>query len=313
MHLSLATLYSRPFPLSSSQKLGRLFLLSVNSQLDIKMKFSILAAAAFSSLGLSTPLNPLPSHEVLQKRQNSTNETSSLQVDLGYSIYEGFNDNTTGLDLWQGIRYAAPPTGSMRWQLPQPPLLNRSSVIQASAISSQCPQVGDNTDGAAIYSFASSPPQDEDCLFLNVFAPKNAKDLPVLVWIHGGGYGAGNGNQDLSAIITTNNESFVGVAIQYRLGAFGFLSSDEVDRFGTVNAGIRDQVFALQWVQKYIDLFGGDPTRVTISGESAGGGSVMLQSMAFGGKLGTSLFNNVRFSLLFISSQHQDVVNLYTD
>lgn len=79
-----------------------------------------------------------------------------------------------------------------------------------------------------------------------------------------------------------------------QLGAFGFLSSDEVFRFGRVNAGILDQYFALQWVQAYIGLFGGDPSQVTISGESAGGGSVMLLDMAYGGTIGDSLFVNVR-------------------
>ena len=78
-----------------------------------------------------------------------------------------------------------------------------------------------------------------------------------------------------------------------KLGAFGFLAGDEVYRNGVVNAGLLDQTFALQWVQAYISLFGGDPTRVTISGESAGGGSVMLQDIAYGGTLGTSLFTNV--------------------
>ncbi|KAL1610566.1 hypothetical protein SLS60_002235 [Paraconiothyrium brasiliense] len=96
----------------------------------------------------------------------------------------------------------------------------------------------------------------------------------------------------MSAIINANNDSFVGVVIQYRLGAFGFLAGDEVYRNGIVNAGIRDQLFALQWVQAYIELFGGDPSQVTISGESAGGGSVMLLDIAYGGTLGTSLFVN---------------------
>ena len=112
--------------------------------------------------------------------------------------------------------------------------------------------------------------------------------------------------------MSANDNGFISVAIQYRvriflpdesdsvltgtfkLGAFGFLSSDEVYRFGAVNGGILDQHFALQWVQSYISLFGGDPTRVTITGESAGGGSVMLQVMAYGGTQGTSLFQNVR-------------------
>lgn len=114
----------------------------------------------------------------------------------------------------------------------------------------------------------------------------------MLVWIHGGGYGSGNGQPDLTRIINANNNSFVGVAIQYRLGAFGFLSSDEVFRNGVANAGALDQHFALQWVQAYISLFGGNASAVTISGESAGGGSVMLQNMAYGGSIGDSLFTN---------------------
>ncbi|KAI4161521.1 MAG: hypothetical protein LQ342_004805 [Letrouitia transgressa] len=96
----------------------------------------------------------------------------------------------------------------------------------------------------------------------------------------------------MSTIINANNNNFIGVAIQYRLGAFGFLSSDEVQRYGAVNAGLLDQLFALQWVQSYIDLFGGNASQVSISGISAGGGAVMLQSMAFDGFLGDSLFEN---------------------
>ena len=183
--------------------------------------------------------------------------------------------------------------------------MNRDSILPAEALPPRCPQSPD-TPIVPAYNYTGS----EDCLFLNVYAPQNKINLPVLVWIHGGGYGAGQGNQDLSPIINTNNDNFIGVAIQYRLGAFGFLSSDEVYRYGTVNAGLKDMTFALQWVQSYIGLFGGNASAVTISGESAGGksfapammnmtyesigGAVMLQSMAFGGELGNSLFNQVK-------------------
>ena len=194
------------------------------------------------------------------------------------------------------IRFAAPPTGNLRFQAPQVPADNRSQVIQANAFAPQCPQSSDSPGKGTLST--------EDCLFLNVYAPQNATNLPVLVWIHGGGYGLGNGRQDLQAIIETNNNSFIGVAIQYRLGAFGFLSSDEVDRFGSVNAGILDQTFALKWVQEYISSFGGDPRSVTISGESAGGGSVMLQAMAYGGTLGTSLFKNAIAASPYLPMQY---------
>jgi carboxylesterase type B len=195
------------------------------------------------------------------------------------------------------IRFAAPPIGSLRFQAPQVPAENRSQIIQANAYAPQCPQSSVAPGGKGTLS-------TEDCLFLNVYAPQNATNLPVLVWIHGGGYGLGNGQQDMQAIINTNNDSFIGVAIQYRLGAFGFLSSDEVDRFGSVNAGILDQTFALKWVQEYISSFGGDPRSVTISGESAGGGSVMLQAMAYGGTLGTSLFKNAIAASPYLPMQY---------
>lgn len=139
-----------------------------------------------------------------------------------------------------------------------------------------CYQVG---PGPGSPSSTSSSMESEDCLFLNVQSPANATNLPVLIWIHGGGYGAGNGRQDFSDLLNTNGNNFVVVSIQYRLGPFGFLASDELNRRGVVNAGLLDQVFALQWVQTYVKDFGGNPSAVTISGESAGGGSIMLMDM----------------------------------
>lgn len=105
---------------------------------------------------------------------------------------------------------------------------------------------------------------------MNVFAPPEARSLPVFVWIHGAGYGAGNGDENLGPFIKDNEDGFIGVSIQYRLGAFGFLASDDVHRFGVVNAGLRDQGFALQWVQRHIELFGGNASQVTIVGNSCG-------------------------------------------
>ncbi|KAH7383590.1 carboxylesterase type B [Cadophora sp. MPI-SDFR-AT-0126] len=257
------------------------------------MNLSILIGLVFSS-SLVVSFNPSPFDEALRRRQPTNSNASSLQVDLGYSIYQGFYNEASNINEWKGIRYAAPPIGNLRWQAPQTPTINRSSIISASSIPYQCPQSPPNV---GIYTptaeQVNGPSASEDCLFLNVFAPtQNVQNLPVFVWIHGGGYGSGNGSQNLEDIIRTNNNSFIGVSIQYRLGAFGFLSSDEVNRFGVPNAGIRDQTFALQWVQSYIHLFGGNASQVTIAGESAGGGSVMLQAMAYGGTLGTSLFTN---------------------
>ncbi|MCJ1373276.1 hypothetical protein MMC20_004504 [Loxospora ochrophaea] len=234
----------------------------------------------------------------LTKRQ-TPGDSSSVTVDLGYEVYQGISNASNGLNSFLGMRYAAPPTGTLRWQAPQAPTSNRSETLPANALPPRCPQN---------YDAPGNPGADtsgyEDCLFLSVYAPANATNLPVLVWIHGGGYGLGQGNQDLSSIINTNKNSFIGVAIQYRLGAFGFLSSDEVHRFGVVNAGLLDQYFALQWVQEYIHLFGGNPEAVTISGESAGGGSVMLQAMAYNGSIGASLFNNVIAASPYLPMQY---------
>lgn len=116
------------------------------------------------------------------------------------------------------IRYAAPPTGSMRWQPPQPPAVNRAQVLPGDALPQRCPQAPDSPIAAG-YNFTGN----EDCLFLSVYAPQNATNLPVLVWIHGGGYGAGSGSEDLTAIINANNNNFVGVAIQYRVGCRGII------------------------------------------------------------------------------------------
>jgi carboxylesterase type B len=93
-------------------------------------------------------------------------------------------------------------------------------------------------------------------------------------------------------LMNTNDNNFITVTIQYRLGAFGFLASIDVKKGGVLNAGLLDMNFALQWVQKHIKKFGGDPDRVTIGGESAGAGAVMYQALAYGGKDDT-LFQNV--------------------
>ncbi|KAI1619145.1 carboxylesterase type B [Exophiala viscosa] len=246
--------------------------------------------------------NSKPYAAAIQARQLAANSSSSLQVDLGYEVYQGTFNSTSGLNLWKGIRYAAPPTGSNRWQAPVAPQQNRSSVVSASNYGPICPQGPDaSTSLVAVNQTGAS----EDCLFLNVYSPSNATSpLPVLVWIHGGGYGAGNGREDLSQIINANGNNFVAVAIQYRLAAFGFLSSDEVYRNGVVNAGLFDQHFALNWVQSYISLFGGNSSQVTISGESAGGGSVMLQDMAFGGSPGSSLFVNTIAASPYLPMQY---------
>lgn len=272
------------------------------------MRFSAFILTVLPSVALAVPLdNPFTSVRNLHSDRSSgiqvenlaaraaANQTSGPQVDLGYDVYEGVYNSSTDLNSWIGIRYASPPIGALRWQAPQIPAINRSSVIQAAAFPNQCPQqIPNGGSQEAAIEYVNTNAGSEDCLYLSVFATPNAKNLPVLVYIHGGGYGSGNGQGNFSDLVNTNNNGLVLVSIQYRLGAFGFLSSDEVNKFGALNAGIKDQIFALQWIQTYIELFGGNASHVTIAGESAGGGSTMLLSLAYGGNLGTSLFTNVR-------------------
>lgn len=253
--------------------------------LQLLSAFVVASAALVSS---SPTYNARPFDHLLNRRQSSGNSTPAAPVvDLGYERYQGVANSTTGINTFQGIRYAAPPTGSRRWQAPTAPSVNRDQVLLADALPPRCPQ-SPRSPIPPGFNFTG----DEDCLFLSIYAPSGKTNLPVFVWIHGGGYGQGQGDNDVSMMINTNNNSFIGVVIQYRLGAFGFMSSDEIRRYGTVNAGLLDQTFALQWVQSYIHLFGGNSSQVTIGGVSAGGGSVMLQTMAFGGTLGDSLFAN---------------------
>ncbi|KAH7330398.1 carboxylesterase type B [Rhexocercosporidium sp. MPI-PUGE-AT-0058] len=245
------------------------------SYLRVIATLSLFATLAFASASLAS-FTPRPLDRALRRRQ-STN-TSSLQLDLGCSIYEGFYNESSGVNEGKGIRYAA-PIDDLRWQAPQTPAFHRSSIIPASVIPNQYPQASTNygTETNSLEE-SNSPSASEDFLYLNISTPaKTAQSLPVFVRIHG----------DLSPIIRTNNDNSISVSFQYRLGAFGFLASDEVNRFGVTNVGIRDQTFALQWVQSYIHLFDRNASQVTIAEESAGAGSVMLQTMAHGGTLGT--------------------------
>jgi para-nitrobenzyl esterase len=171
---------------------------------------------------------------------------------------------TNGVDEWLGIPYASPPVGPLRWQPPQPPA-SWSTLRPATAFGSECLQ-----------SFGV-PLGSEDCLFINVWAPSDAtsnSSLPVLVHIHGGGFTLGSGNGDNTLLVQTGHE--IVVSMNYRLGIFGFLANKSLGAHSG-DYGLQDQQFALRWVQQNIGAFGGDPSNVTIFGESAGGSSVCDQ------------------------------------
>jgi len=140
---------------------------------------------------------------------------STLEVNLGYSIYRGVNNASTGLNIWKGIRYAAPPVGKLRWQAPKLPEPT-DHIIDADEFGPSCPQVMFSIPGRS----RGVSSGNEDCLFLNIYSPETASGdnlLPVFISIHGGGYGLGNGRTDMTAFMNSNDNSFISVVIQYRV------------------------------------------------------------------------------------------------
>ncbi|KAK0463614.1 Alpha/Beta hydrolase protein [Desarmillaria tabescens] len=243
---------------------------------------------------------------------------SAPVVDLGYARYRGTLDPAGSNDTqFLGIRFAAPPTGSLRWQAPRTPGFV-PGIQNATAEPPRCLQAG--TGAAPSNPFPADKrdtldvPNSEDCLFLNVYVPGqlgSRKNLPVVVWIHGGGYVAGGANgfsgpdaYNGNDLVRESGGGVVAVVIQYRLGLFGFLAGEEVKANGVLNAGLLDQQFALQWVQTHITKFGGDPSRVTIWGESAGAGSVLQQVIANDGRTFPPLFRAAITSSSFLPSQY---------
>jgi len=190
-------------------------------------------------------------------------------------IVEGLDDGTVRTFL--GIPYAAPPLGNLRWK-PPAPAARWSGVREAKAFGAYCSQ-GKIYDDMNFRGAVES----EDCLFLNLWAPSTpqAGKLPVMVWIYGGGFAAGStseGRQDGSNLAKLG---VIVVSMNYRLGVFGFLVHPELtkesEHHASGNYGLLDQLAALQWVHENIEAFGGDPSNVTIFGESAGSFSVSAQ------------------------------------
>ena len=188
-------------------------------------------------------------------------------------------------NIWIGIPYATPPVGVLRWRKGQPYTLTASentTVRSATHYSPSCPQI----DRGGV----TPDPFDEDCLYLNVWAPRapppvQSKGYPVMFWIHGGGFMEGSATQAIfdglswtKDTIEANN-SFIMVSIHYRLNVMGFFAQPTLldDHGETIaNQGITDQRIAMKWVQNNIEKFGGDKTSVTRMGQSAGSHSVCV-------------------------------------
>jgi para-nitrobenzyl esterase len=183
-----------------------------------------------------------------------------------------------GINVFRGIRYGAPPTGSLRF-MPPVPAASWGGVRDALQFGDQCPQVPPPPT-AAWASWARQTGESEDCLVLNVWTPglRDGRKRPVLVWFHGGGYSVFNGSAPVyDGERMCRKGDVVLVTLNHRLNAFGYLYLSELggEKFAdSGNAGQLDLVLALQWVRDNIREFGGDPNNVTIFGESGGGGKV---------------------------------------
>lgn len=172
-------------------------------------------------------------------------------------------EKTDGIVTYKGIPFAAPPVGDLRWKPPQP-VAAWTGERPAGEYGASCVQNS---------RLGAEAKVSEDCLYLNVFAPADAKNLPVMVWIHGGSNLNGSGSIYNGAAFAKSG--VVMVTINYRMGALGFFAHPELTKAAAkdeplANYGLMDQTAALQWVQKNISAFGGDPSKVTVFGESAG-------------------------------------------
>ena len=219
---------------------------------------------------------------------------SEHTVDTQYGAVRGVQQGQ--VESFKAIPFAAPPVHDLRWKPPQDPQSWKGKILDASHFSSKCPQnVPHPVGNTLVDEFIG----DEDCLYLNVFAPSGANGLPVIVFFHGGSlvnesasYAAPNLVAVYDGSQLAEHANVVVVTLNYRLGALGFLShkklSAESAYRGSGNYGFMDQAKALTWVQNNITAFGGDPNKVTIFGQSAGGTSVWVHISS---PLSTSLFH----------------------
>jgi len=238
------------------------------------MPRSPFAPFAFLTLALAAPLaaaQPAP----------AASDTPVVAIDSG-KVQGRIED---GVASWKGIPFAAPPTSSLRWRAPQP-VAAWSGVRRADSYGADCMQLPFPSDAAPL---GTTP--GEDCLTMNVWKPAGAKGkLPVIVWIYGGGFVNGGSSPPTYSGAELAKQGALVVSFNYRIGRFGFfahpqLTREDGDKGLLGNYGLMDQIAALQWVKRNIAAFGGDPSNVTITGESAGGMSVnnLLTSPMSGG------------------------------
>jgi para-nitrobenzyl esterase len=199
-----------------------------------------------------------------------------VKTETGYVSGTVVGDVGKEVYIYRGIPFAAPPVGNLRWKPPQP-VAPWSGIRECTVFSNQAPQyIGPTTPLAS-----NALKNNEDCLYLNVLTPakKYTEKLPVMVWLHGGGFTIGHGNNTMCNCPGLPQNGVVMVTLNMRLGALGLLAhpllSKESPKGVSGNYMFLDMIAALKWVQRNIASFGGDPKKVTIFGESGGGGKVI--------------------------------------
>ncbi len=235
----------------------------------------IAAALALAACGTSTASTSTTATTVVAAPSAAVVGGDPLTLRTPQGVVHGAP--VAGTRAFEGVPFAAPPVGALRWQAPHP-AAHWSSTMQATQVSSPCPQIV-----PVVNAYEGS----EDCLYANVYAPAAvpAMPRPVMVWIYGGGFQVGSSSDDSVANYAASH-GMVSVSFNYRLGSLGFLAlrslAAEDSRHSTGNLGLLDQQAALRWVRADIAAYGGDPNRVTIYGESAGGISVCAQLVSPG-------------------------------
>lgn len=213
------------------------------------------------------------------KHKQSVNQIIDPIVKTQYGVLQGQVNTDGNVVAFKGIPYAEPPVGDLRWKDPQPPIA-WDGTRDATKFCSSCIQVKAGSRNPWTEEFMVQDSISEDCLFLNIWTPaKTTEDkLPVLVYIHGGAFTEGSGSIDVYDGEELAKKGIIVITINYRLGILGFFVHPELSaespHKSSGNYGLLDQVAALKWIKENISVFGGDPSRVTIAGQSAGAMSV---------------------------------------
>ncbi|TGJ87283.1 hypothetical protein E0Z10_g1473 [Xylaria hypoxylon] len=256
--------------------------------------FGIAAVVLALVLGLTIGL--LADHGGLHK----VSDPSIPRANLGYAVYRGtlVGDHVA---QYLGIRYARAPVDDLRFRRPADPgIQQRGRELKADAFGPICLGISQPYPNAE---------QDEDCLYVNVWAPANAtveSKLPVWLFIQGGGYTVNsNANWNGTEVVQRSGHKILLVNSNYRVGLWGFLAGERVRADGDLNVGLLDQRFVMRWVRRHIAQFGGDPDHVVIHGASAGAGSVALHLLgnATDAESGKRLFVGAVGESVFFPSQ----------